>query len=77
MKESDMLVSFEDLVAQPKVVLDYVASQLELKNPPVEHKRHKPSQYLSIPVDETLLEEAQNIYQKLLSKRSYLTSVSN
>lgn len=69
MKDGDILICFEDLIAEPNRIYDQLAGQLSLEGDFSDTPKHNPSKYPEKDCDTQLLAQCRAVYKKLRDKK--------
>jgi hypothetical protein len=66
-----LLISFEDLCAQPSAIANFLNSQISLESPVEMVEAFRPPTHAENKFDERILEECEGLYAQLNAKRAY------
>ena len=69
--EQFILVAFEDLIHTPNTIFEHMCSVLNISAELKSEKKHSPSKYIDLDCEQTLLEKAKLIYDKLDALKKY------
>ena len=69
--EEVIIISFEDLVADPSKIYAYLQRSLSIGSQITNLKSHIPSKYPDVDVDPTLLEKCKSVYNKMGDLKKY------